>query len=385
VALVSVSGGVGVLMADEAEARGLDVAPVPQQAQSEIRALVPFAATANPIDVTAQTVNDISLFDRSLQAVLRSGGFSSVVCFLGFMGQSPEFIARLLPLWRELGRRYPDVLMPIVSLFEPATREQLLSEPGLMVFEEPTHALRALAALCRFAEAERGGAPRAVHSPAPFPRTDRRGILNEAEGLALIAAIGMPVVPFRVARTADEAAGHAAALGGAVAVKILSCDVPHKAKFGGIRLGVASEAAVRSAFAAVTDVVARAVPQARLEGTIVAAMVEPRLEVAIGLQRDVTFGPTIMVGAGGTDIEARGEVAFRLAPLSLAEAGRAIDEVASLRSLGGAAREAIAAAMVRFGAWAATDPSLVSVDVNPVAVLDDGSVCALDALVIMAD
>jgi hypothetical protein len=78
-------------------------------------------------------------------------------------------------------------------------------------------------------------------------------------------------------------------------------------------------------------------------------------------------------------------VAFRLAPLSLAEAGRAIDEVASLRSLGGAAREAIAAAMVRFGAWAATDPSLVSVDVNPVAVLDDGSVCALDALVIMAD
>jgi acetate---CoA ligase (ADP-forming) len=387
VALVSVSGGVGVLMADEAEARGLQVASVPEQAQAEIRALVPFAATANPIDVTAQTVNDISLFDRSLQALLRSGGFASVVCFLGFMGQSPEFIARLLPLWRELRRLHPEVLLPIVSLFEPETRDQLAAEPGLMVFEEPTHALRAIAALCRFGE---GGS--AVVSGAdalppvdPVPRTSRAGLLDEAESLSLISMLGIPTVPFRVARTADEAAAHATELGGFVAVKVLSGDVPHKAKLDGVRLGLTSAEAVRSAFAAVTDAAARALPHARLDGAIVAAMVGPLVEAVIGLQRDVTFGPVVMVGTGGVDVETHRDVAFRVAPLTVAEARSAVGEVSGLRSLDERAREAIALAMVRLAAWAEAEPFLVSADINPLAVTADGAVCALDALVVMAD
>src|SRR6185312_7574210 len=87
VGIITVSGGVGVLMADTAAARGLEVSPAPQVLQNGIRAMVPFAATRNPIDVTGQIVSDMGILDRAIELTLAEGGYPSLACFIGSVGR----------------------------------------------------------------------------------------------------------------------------------------------------------------------------------------------------------------------------------------------------------------------------------------------------------
>ena len=87
--LMTISGGVGVVMADAAVRAGLDVAPMPVPVERELKALLPFASARNPIDCTAQAFNDWSLFDRFLDAVVRRGGYDSIVLFLATVGRQP--------------------------------------------------------------------------------------------------------------------------------------------------------------------------------------------------------------------------------------------------------------------------------------------------------
>ena len=90
--LMTISGGVGVVMADAAVRAGLDVAPMPVPVERELKALLPFASARNPIDCTAQAFNDWSLFDRFLDAVVRRGGYDSIVLFLATVGANPAVI-----------------------------------------------------------------------------------------------------------------------------------------------------------------------------------------------------------------------------------------------------------------------------------------------------
>ena len=86
VGLITNSGGVGVLMSDDASDRNLDVSAMPAESQAKIKELVPFAGVRNPIDVTAQAFSDITLFSRSMEIVLKEGGYGSVVGFSGYGG-----------------------------------------------------------------------------------------------------------------------------------------------------------------------------------------------------------------------------------------------------------------------------------------------------------
>ena len=90
VGLVTVSGGVGVLMADAAADYGLDVAAMPQPPQDKIKKLVPFAATRNPIDITGQVVNDFSLLGQAIEIIAAEGGYGSIVPFIGSSARVPE-------------------------------------------------------------------------------------------------------------------------------------------------------------------------------------------------------------------------------------------------------------------------------------------------------
>jgi acetate---CoA ligase (ADP-forming) len=388
--VITVSGGVGVLMADTAAAHGLDVPPASPSLQDGIRAMVPFAATRNPIDVTGQVVSDMGILDRALEMAAKDGGYPSLACFLGSIGRSPVNAPRFMEVFTRLGQHYPETLFSVATFHTPEFRAAL-NAAGCLIFNEPTYAVRAVAALAKFRRVF-DTTPGAVPALPPVEKLPP-GPLDEVASLAVLERAGIPTIAHRLVRSAAEAADAAAALGLPAALKIVSPDITHKTDIGGVALNLATAEAVRRAFDEVTARASKAPAQARISGCLVAPMAPAGgVETILGAQWDPVFGPVIMLGLGGIFVEAMKDVTFRLAPFDEAEARRMIGELraaAVLRGMRGrppADLGALAAALASLSRFAAAQGrALQSLDINPFLVLPEGhGALALDAVVIPA-
>jgi acyl-CoA synthetase (NDP forming) len=391
IGIVTVSGGVGVLMADSATAHGLDVAPAPEHLQQRIRAMVPFAATRNPIDVTGQIVNDFGILPRALEMVLAEGGYTATACFVGFTGRSVVNGPRFMEAITGLRARHPEKLLAVSARASPEFRVAM-EAAGCLLFEEPTHAMRAIAALARFRESFDAAEAAAPATPLPERQTLPRGPLDEVQALAILRQAGIPVVAHRLVESARAAEAAAVELGLPAALKIVSADITHKTDVGGVALGLDNAAAVGRAFETVTLRVKAREPKARIAGCLVAPMAPAGVEMILGAQWDPVFGAVVMLGLGGIFVETLKDVTFRLAPFDEAEARRMIGELrggAVLQGVRGrppADIDALARALAALSRFAAAQgPTLRSLDVNPLLVLPQGQgVLALDAVVVPA-
>ena len=143
------------------------------------------------------------------------------------------------------------------------------------------------------------------------------------------------MVPARLARTAREAGDAAAELGFPVVLKVLSADIVHKSDIGGVRLGVADRAAAETAFDEIVAASRAALPDATIDGCLVAPMITGGVETILGVKRDPVFGPIVMFGLGGIFVETLKDVTFRAAPFDEAEARAMIESVAAYPLLTG--------------------------------------------------
>ena len=384
VGIVTVSGGVGILMADHAVGAGLEVAKLPEAAQKRVLEMVPFAGAGNPVDVTGQVVNDYGLITRALDMVLETGVYASVVNYVGSAPRNPNLVGLLRDGMTGTRKKHPDALVVIGGPSSDAFRAEM-DALGFLSYDDPSRAVRAIGALAWLAE-QRDRKPPEIAAPVRAAKLPD-GPLSEREALAALAAAGVPVVETRLAATADAAVAAAKALGFPVVVKLASPDVLHKTEVGGVALGLASEDAVRQAFADIVARAKKAVPGAKIDGCLVAPMVSGGLECVLGIHRDPVFGPVVMFGLGGVFVEALRDVTFRVAPIDLREARRMIGEIRAAKVLDGvrgkppADREALAHALVRLSEFAVAHADVLEgVDVNPFLVRADGQgALALDA------
>ena len=387
--IFTVSGGVGVLMADEATESGLALTPLPEAAQARVREWVPFAAPANPVDITGQVTNDADLIERTARLMLDEGGYSSWIGFLAAAGTAERFWPVLESLVVNLRRDYPDQVLALSTLLS-SERRRALEARGCLVFGEPAEAVRTLSALAGLAEglARPLPAPAAVPTPVRVPARP----LSEPESLAALAAAGLRTVPHHVVQDADAAAAAAEALGTAVVLKVVSPDILHKSDAGGVVLGLRGAAAVREACIRLLATVRERAPGARIDGVLVAPMLDGGgVECILGIQRDPVFGPMVMFGLGGIFVETLGDVAMRPAPVDHAGALAMIRSTRAHALLAGArGREPVdidglAAQIVALSRFAvACGDSLQSVDINPFIALpaSRGGGCAVDAVVV---
>lgn len=388
--LLTVSGGVGALMADVASDCALDVAPMPEDAQRRLKELVPFCGPRNPVDMTAQLVNDLTLFGRNFQIMLEEGGYDVVVAFLSSVGQVMELSRSLLEQLQAVLRRFPDRAVVFSSLASPEVR-RMYEAAGVLLFDEPTRAVRAAAVLVYFAEQSRRAALADVPPALPagaLPPPARA--VNEVQAKAILASAGIAAVAERIAADEASAVREAAALGYPVVLKIASADIAHKSEIGGVILGLADEAQLREAFRTLMQRAAAHAPQARVDGVVVARMAERGVETILGVVRDPVFGAVVMFGLGGVFVEAFQDVAFRVAPFGVGEAHAMIGEVKGRVLLHGvrgqppADEDALAAALAALSVYAARHADRIeSIDINPLLVLPRGrGVQALDALIV---
>jgi succinyl-CoA synthetase beta subunit len=213
-------------------------------------------------------------------------------------------------------------------------------------------------------------------------------MLSEHEAAALLAEHGIRYVDHEVAVDAAGAVAAAGRIGYPVVLKVISPDIVHKTEVGGVVTGLSDASAVREGCAMLNDTVRGRMPDARIEGVLVARHADADRELIVGATRDATFGPVVMAGFGGVAAEVLDDVAFRLAPLHRDDALDLLTELRGFKLLTGhrggrpVDLEAVADVIVQVGAVMEARPDITAIDLNPVAVSADDCV-ALDARIIL--
>lgn len=392
VGVISISGGIGVQIADFVSDAGLEMGFVPEETQMTLRQLVPHCSPHNPIDMTGLVTTNHEIMEKTLDAVFASKAFDATLVFLGISGSAPSMARPLQQAIANACARAPEQLM-FVSI---TASEELVFEfdqKGFLVFEDPSRAIRALHALRHFARLKEIPFTDPVRLPAAVPLGLTSGsILNEAEGKALLAEAGIHSPREAVAADADAAVALAKEIGFPVAIKIVSPDILHKTEYGGVALNLNSPEAVRDAVLQMASTIPELLPDARIEGYLVAEMVTDGVECIVGTHTDQTFGPVITFGLGGTLVELIKDTACALAPLNLAQAEDLIGQIKTFPLLDGYRGapqydvSALAQAVANLSVLAASRRGeIAGIEVNPLLVRQQGQgVVALDALIQVA-
>lgn len=389
--IITVSGGVGVIMADAAADAGLELPPLPEATQKALKVKVPFAGTRNPLDVTAQLVNEPGLMQPMFEALLDEGGYPAAICFMAGVGLNDAMMDKLMPSFENIAKKYTDRVMVMSIMVRPERRHQL-EAMGYLIYEDPTRGINAMAALTRYGKAfaAKDGRQSLPALPSAAKPLASGKALDEAEAKAALAAAGVPVVEEVTVQSAADAAKAAERLGFPVAMKVLSPDILHKSEIGGVVLNVADAAGASEAFDTIMARAKQAAPDARIEGVLVAPMIKDGVETIMGVSRDPVFGPVVMFGLGGIFVEIMKDVTFRIAPFGVDVAREMIRAVKGFPLLDGARGrpkadvEALADALSRLSVYAAANAdTLESIDVNPFLVRPAGKgAVAVDALIV---
>jgi acyl-CoA synthetase (NDP forming) len=216
--------------------------------------------------------------------------------------------------------------------------------------------------------------------------------LGELEARDVMAAYGLRLPESQLARSPEEAVEIATRIGYPVVMKISSPDILHKSDIGGVRVGVATAADVRDAYELIDYRARRYQPNADIRGILVQQQAPPGRECLVGVSRDPQFGPLVAFGMGGIYVEVLKDVAFRLAPISRAEAEEQVRSIRSFPILQGTRGEkpadiaSVIDTVLRASQLVTDFPEIVEMDINPLMVYDQGQgSIVLDARIILAE
>ncbi|MDE1145134.1 MAG: acetate--CoA ligase family protein [Azospirillaceae bacterium] len=388
VGVISISGGVGVQIADFVGDAGLAMGKVPAETQARLKALVPHCSPHNPIDMTGLVTTNHDIMEKTLDAVFEADAFDAVLIFLGIAGAAPSMARPLQQAIANACGRHPDRL----ALVSVTTSPDMVAEydaKGLLVFEDPSRAIAALAGLVGFERAFAQPPAAETLPPPPDVVIPPDGRFNEAQAKTLLAACGVPSPQERLVATAEAAAEAASAIGFPVAVKVVSADILHKTEVGGVALRLTSPQAVAETVRQMAETIPAHLPHARIEGYLVSEMVTGGVECIVGIHADETFGPVVTFGLGGTLVELMRDTTCHVAPVSPAQALAMIRSVRTFPLLdgyrGGARHdiEALAQAISGLSILAAAHAGRLStIEVNPLVVrAGTGGIVALDAVI----
>lgn len=389
--IFTMSGGFGIQMADDAEAVGLDVKPMPEKAQEELKALLPYASPRNPVDATAQAVTDLPLMTSFISAMLEKGDFGFFAGIFGSGPASPTFSGKLRQALETAAVSSRDTIMAL-TMTAPDEIVRSYEDEAFIVAQDGSALMKTLGAMVHFKESfDRAAGRKPDLSPGEKIALSGEP-LSEREAKPILAKAGVTFPKEALIKPGDDAGVVSASVGFPVVLKISSPDIAHKTEIGGVIVGVKDEAEAREAAATIFARAREKRPDARIEGILVSPMIPGGVEIIAGVVSDAAFGPVVMFGLGGVFVEVLKDVTFRVAPFDVAEAHRMIREIrgfAMLEGVRGAPPsdiDALAQMLSALSVFAAANADTVeSIDLNPVRVMEKGKgVVALDALIVPA-
>ncbi len=398
-AIITISGGGGVVVADKCPEYGLEVVSLTGNTQEKLRKFFPaYGAVGNPVDLTSQLFIDTELFQQALRLVMQDdevdvGGF-----FYNLEMPDPEAGKKIIEVYREIKKPLIVFTWPTGQDYAIEAKNNLV-QAGVPVIEHIPSGLWAISSLAEWVEKTKEPQVYPSFSPGEEQKialqqikenfSVKSGAMTEWRSKRILDAYGIPVTKEILVQTAEEAVMAASKIGFPVALKIMSPDILHKTDVGGVVLNLHGEDEVSSACQEMLSRVSINSPEARIEGLLVQEMLSPGLEVIVGIKKDPIFGPAVVFGLGGVFVEVLNDTSTRIAPLKEEDALSMIREIKGHALLTGHRGElprdtdALADVIMRISRLAIElQDAVEEVDINPLILYEKGAgVVAADALI----
>jgi len=387
IAIVTNSGGPGVMAADAIEESGLELAAFDRETIEKLRELH-VANFYNPVDVIGDADSD--KFGTALGIVTADENVGAIIAILS--PTAPIKFEKAGDYVLDLNAKKPiiPVFMGGETVMQPVER---FKNRGITNYFDPVRAVKALYAVAKYsASREKASAPpprfkvdrKAIEKLMEIREREESKLGIGVEGFKVLEAYGIPVPSYGKAESAEEALEIADRIGYPVSMKIVSPDIVHKTDVGCVKLNVGREA-VKEAFFEILHRAEKYTSAGRIDGILVQQMVGGGKEVIVGMKRDTHFGPLIMFGLGGIYVEVFKDLSFRIAPLSKDDAMEMIKSVKAYRLLRGVRGEqmsdieSLVNVLLRFSQLCMDFPEILEADLNPVKVFEQGKgCCAID-------
>jgi len=363
IAVITTSGGSGILAADAIEREGLSLAQLDSATVRDLEQIVPVYGNAtNPVDVTAAVMAEPGLFEQCLERLARDPHVDAIVaCFAVLVGDDVARIARALGAARA-SAQIPVIAVRTGSAALAPEGARLLTDAGIPVYATPERAIAALAAL-----RVTSGGPRlrmeARHEVIPVPPADA----SEKDVKEILAAHGLPVPESVLVSSAEHARAALTNVGGRAVLKAVVPGLHHKSDAGGVVLDVDATQ--------IAEVFARL---SALGGDVLVERFVPGgIEVIVGVAPS-PLGPVLTVGVGGVLTEVVADAAVHLLPVTDVDIEEMLDATVLGRLLSGVRgrppvdRAALVDVIARIADGVRTWPAGFELDLNPVTVVEDG-------------
>jgi acetyl coenzyme A synthetase (ADP forming)-like protein len=384
IAILTSAGGPGVTAADALEMNQMKLATLSQATQESLAKILPPAASLkNPVDMLASASPE--QFAACLQVLLADPGVNGVMVVTPPppMHTAGAVAKAIIPIIHNTEKPVTIALMGERLIQEAVEHFRAARVPEYRFPERAASALAVLAQRAEYLALERDSRYSKISVDQKAVQNildqcdNKPGFLSASDTSAILEAYHLPGVPLRLATSPDEAVQYAQELGYPVVLKIASPGITHKSDIGGVMLNLLNAEAV---FAGYTDMLSKthaAFPTAELQGVYVQRMLPAGQEVILGGIQDAQFGPLVMFGSGGVEVEGLKDVVFALAPLTVQDAewmlastwaGRRLQ---GYRNLPPADRQAVLQAILCLGQLSADFPQLAEIEVNPLRVFPD--------------
>lgn len=395
VGVLSISGGSGIVFADRAIANGLNLPSFSETTLAALREIIPaFGSIQNPADVTAGIFNDMTLLTRTIEIVLQDASVDQLCVLLASIPGAPAARAAEAIVAAAKTTAKPISVGWSGRRAKSVEAYALLEAAQIAVIPTPVRLAEAASRLAKFAIDRQRLLPRVAPAVPPLPPDLvlplQAGALSELDSKAVLARFGIASTREVLVATGADIDAATAGLNPPFAVKVLASAISHKSDVGGVKLGVGAGPALAKAAAAVVANARAAVPEAQIDGVLVAEMASG-LELLVGVINDPVFGPVVAFGLGGVMTEILGDVTYRIAPFDLETANDMIAELKGARLFDGyrgspvTDKQALARLLVEVSRMAMTlQERIGEIDINPVFVGSTGNgVVAADALIIL--
>lgn len=383
-AVLTFSGGAGILTCDLLERHGLDLARLSDKSLAALQEFFPpWMRPGNPVDLypAMERIGRLPAFERAAEICLEDPGVD-VLIFHYALGVEDRTLdpVRLKEMADRAGK---SLLFWCLGTGEAVLEFSLRAQQaGAPVFGELSLAVEALAVAADRWGGMAEASPASSASPKAPEASDPELVWDERRSKETLAAYGIPVVQEEAVTNAAQAAEAAERLGWPVVLKGVLPGVLHKTEQGLVRLGLANQAQISRAYAELRAAMGG-------KGQVLAQrQARHEYELIAGFLRDANFGPCLMLGLGGVLAEFMPRAAFATIPWEPKAAWDLIDRVGAARLFQGwrgappLDRAALVELLTGLARLAQERPDIAQVDINPVAV-QEGKPFALDATIVL--
>ena len=394
IGIITNAGGIGIMATDSSIRNGLALSKFSQAAIEKFKSFLPSTASMrNPVDVIGDS--DENRYANALKIMLEEENVDGVIAIW-----TPTLMAETIAIAEkvaELALLYNKPVMGcLLSLENTKDVIRTLWKAKIPYYPFPEVAAKALAMMSDFSE----WVKKPVTEVKVFNDIDKAKVkeviakaksrtphaILEPEGYQILSAYKLPILPYALVKNAEEAVTWTKKNGYPLVIKIVSQDILHKTEVGGVMVDIETEEELRTKFKELLDRVKQKKPEARIEGILIQPMAASGVETIIGIKRDPQFGPLIMFGTGGINVEVFKDVSFRICPVRELSTLHMIQEIKGYKLLKGfrgkgpADIDKIAESLQRLSQLAVDFPCFSEIDVNPFVIYEKGKgACAIDA------